>query len=390
MNISIFVFGNDKFIATLPKQIRDTDVFSVETSANLNLMVSRIQNVPPDVILVQASQDGSMELCHWLKEQTKLSWIYCILLEDRPQLLETSAQQDWEWELDITCTAFRQGADAYIWYNPSKGDINSDNTDNSEFIISHRLLLAQLTVGLRKAQKYRDLIHANDVLTGKYQNLTRTNDALSAKCQDLIRTNDALSRKYEDLIRTNDVLSAIALADSLTDFNNRRALEWDLPKQIEKARTSGKPLSLIILDVDYFKKVNDNHGHLVGDRLLQLLCSRLRYNFRSLDTPFRYGGEEFVILLSDTTSEEAYKVAYRLKRVVSEEPFTINNNLAIKITISLGTASLQSEDDPNGISLLDRADGCLLQAKSSGRNRVICSCESTPNPQPQTSHLRVV
>ena len=346
MNISIFVFGNDKIITTLPKQIRNTDVFTVEMITNLSQAVLRIKNVPPDVILVQASQDGSMELCNWLKEQTKLSWIYCILLEERPQLLKTRAeQQDRKWELDITCAALRQGADAYIWYD-QKRDINYDNRDDSESTISHRLLLAQLTVGLRKAQKYRDLL------------------------------------------RTNDVLSAIALADSLTDFNNRRALEWDLPKQIQKARTTRKPLSLIILDVDYFKKVNDNYGHLVGDRLLQLLCTRLRYNLRYQDTPFRYGGEEFVILLSDTTSQEAYKVACRLNRIVSDQPFAINNNLAIQITISLGTASLQLEDDPNGVSLLDRADRYLLQAKSNGRNRVICSTNSISNSQ--TPHLRVV
>ena len=345
MNISIFVFGNDKFIATLPKQIRDADVFSVEMITNLNQGVSRIQNVPPDVILIQASQDGSMELCSWLKEQTKLSWIYCILLEDRPQLLETRIERDREWELDITCAALRQGADAYIWYC-LKEHTSHDNTDNDESKISHRLLLAQLTVGLRKAQKYRDLL------------------------------------------RTNDVLSAIALADSLTEFNNRRALEWDLPKQIKKARTTEKPLSLIILDVDYFKKVNDNYGHLVGDRLLQLLCTRLRYNLRYQDTPFRYGGEEFVIILSDTTSEEAYKVASRLNHVVSSQPFAINNNLAIDITISLGTAMLHPEDDRDGLSLLDRADRYLLEAKSSGRNRVISSANSISNSQ--ISHLRVV
>ena len=342
MNISIFVFGNDKFIARLPKQIRDTDLFRIEMIANLSQAVLQIQNAPPHVILVQASQDGSMELCSWFKEQTKLSWIYCILLEDRPQLIETRTKQGHEWELDITCAALRQGADAYIWYPQNT---NHDNAD-SESRTNHSLLLAQLTVGLRKAQKYRDLL------------------------------------------RTNDVLSAIALADSLTEFNNRRALEWDLPKQIEKARISGKPLSLIILDVDYFKKVNDNYGHLVGDRLLQLLCTRLRYNLRYQDTPFRYGGEEFVILLGDTTSQEAYKVACRLNHIVSDQPFAINNNLAINITISLGTASLRLEDDANGISLLERADRYLLQAKSSGRNRVICRANSMSNSQ--TSHLRVV
>ncbi|KST62370.1 GGDEF domain-containing protein [Mastigocoleus testarum] len=349
MNISIFVFGNDKFIATLPKEIRDTNVFSIEMITNLNEAVSRIQNFPPDVILVQASQDGSMELCNWLKEQTKLSWIYCILLEDRPRLVDARTEQSREWELDVTCTALRQGADAYIWYSLEELR-NYPNTKNVESDISHRLLLAQLTVGFRKAQKYRDLI------------------------------------------RTNDVLSAIALADSLTDFNNRRALEWELPKHIDKARTTKKPLSLIILDVDYFKRVNDNHGHLVGDRLLQLLCTRLRYNLRYQDTPFRYGGEEFVILLSDTTSQEAYTVARRLNHVVSDQPFAINSNLKIDITISLGTASLRAEDDPEGINLLDRADRYLLQAKSNGRNCVIsCNNSSTSSvSNSHTPHLRVV
>ena len=340
MNISIFVFGNDKFIATLPKQIRDTKTYCIEMITNLKQAVYQIQNFPPDVILVQASQDGSMELCNWLKEQTKLSWIYCILLEDRPQFLKIRAQQDRKSEFDITCAALRQGADAHIWY-ALKEDTSQDNTDNSESKISHCLLLAQLTVGLRKAHKYRDLVR----------------------------------------------LSTVALADSLTEFNNRRALESDLPKQIDKARANNEPLSLIILDVDYFKQVNDNYGHLVGDRILQLLSARLRNNLRYQDIPFRYGGEEFVILLSDTTREEAYKVASRLNQLVSKEPFSVDRNLAINITISLGIAGLQKEDDPNGLSLLDRADRYLLQAKSSGRNRVIFNGNGISNSQ--TSPLKI-
>lgn len=341
MNISIFVFGNDKFIATLPKQIRDTKAYCIEMITNLRQAVSQIQNFPPDVILVQANQDGSMELCSWLKEQTKLSWIYCILLEDRPQFLKIRAQQDRKSEFDITCAALKQGADAHIWYG-LREDASQDNTDNSESEISHSLLLAQLNVGLRKANKYRDLVR----------------------------------------------LSTVALADSLTEFNNRRALESDLPKQIEKARANNKPLSLIILDVDYFKQVNDNYGHLVGDRILQLLCARLRNNLRYKDVPFRYGGEEFVILLSDTTSEEAYKVACRLNQLVSKEPFSLARNLAIDITISLGIAGLRDEDDLNGLSLLDRADRYLLQAKSSGRNRVIFNGNGISNSQ--TSPLKII
>ena len=317
MNISILVFGSDHFLTELPDQIYEKTTFNLEANANLNQAVSLIQATPPDIVLIQASLDGSMELCSWLKEQTKLSLVHCILLEDRVELIVLKQQGNWEWDQQMNVSALQQGADAYIWQKPEQKDA------------SHPLLLAQIGVGVRKVQKYRDLI------------------------------------------RTNDLLSAIALADSLTELNNRRALEWDLPRQISKARNNDTPFSLIILDVDYFKRVNDTYGHLVGDRLLQLLCTRIRHNLRFQDTPFRYGGEEFVVLLSNTAFQEAMVVANRLNRIVGEQPFAINNTLAIDVTISLGMACLKPEDDMKGVSLLDRADKYLLKAKSSGRHRVI-------------------
>ncbi|MGF1673938.1 MAG: diguanylate cyclase [Rivularia sp. (in: cyanobacteria)] len=338
MNISILVFGNEEFLATLPEQILKAGTFNLEAITNLQMAVSRIQSKPPDIILVQSSQSDSMQLCCWLKQQTKLSWIYCILLEDSPQLISDRKNQSWEWELEMTSRALRLGADAYIWYGDVENSqsIRQRKTDSAVTNLnpSHRLLLSQLTVALRKAHKYRDLM------------------------------------------KTNDLLSTIALADSLTELNNRRALEWDLPRQIEKARANNSPLSLIILDVDYFKKVNDNYGHLVGDRLLKLLSSRIRHNLRVQDTPFRYGGEEFVIILGDTTTEEANLVAHRLNSIVKDSPFAIDSTLTINVTISLGTACLLPNDDKQGFSLLHRADSLLLKAKSEGRNRVV-SCHNT-------------
>ena len=183
MSISILVFGSDRLGATLPDQIRDGRAFSIEVIDNLNQAVSRINIAPPDVILIQASLDGSMELCCWLKEQTKLSWIYSILLEERPQVLVNLSKYGRSWESSMICAALQQGADAYIWWllgdTMHESGLESKNQEG--------LLVAQVTVGLRKAQKYRDLL------------------------------------------RTNDLLSAIALSDALTELNNRRALEWDLP-----------------------------------------------------------------------------------------------------------------------------------------------------------------
>ncbi|WP_066378613.1 GGDEF domain-containing protein [Anabaena sp. CA = ATCC 33047] len=324
MKMSILVFGSHKFLATLPDQIHDANTFNLKVITDFNQVVSHIQIAPPDVIFVQASLKGSIELCSWLKQQSQLSWIHCILVEDRQEQLVARKQHGWEWEFEMTANALNQGADAYIWLLTEEAD---DRVTTASATKS--LILGQLTVGLRKARKYRELMN------------------------------------------TNDLLSAIALADSLTDLNNRRALEWDLPRQINKARSQNLSLSLIILDVDYFKRVNDQHGHLVGDRLLQLLCARLRHNLRSQDTAFRYGGEEFVVVLAQTTSEEAQKVAERLNRVVRKKGFAINNKLTLNITISLGVASLEPSDDDNGMSLLDRADQCLLAAKAGGRNQVI-------------------
>ena len=305
MNISILVFGNDDFLATLPFQIIDADNCSIEAIANLEYAVGRIQLDSPDVILVQSSHNDSMQLCSWLKEQTKLSWIYCILLEDSPELIADRKNQPWEWELEMTSRALRLGADAYIWYGDTQEEesIRQRKTDSApnQLSASHRLLLSQLTVALRKVQK------------------------------------------YQDLIKTNDLLSTIALADSLTELNNRRALEWDLPRQVEKARNENSPLSLIILDVDYFKKVNDNYGHLVGDELLKLLSSRIRNNLRVQDTAFRYGGEEFVIILSNTSPQEADLVAHRLKNIVEEKPFAIDSSLNIRRHHQFGKRLFASE-----------------------------------------------
>ncbi|MBE9005345.1 diguanylate cyclase [Fortiea sp. LEGE XX443] len=338
MNISILVFGSDKFVAKLPDQILNATAFSLEVIADFHQAISQIQISPPDVIFVQASLDRSIELCSWLKNQSQLSWLYCILFEDRSYQLAAKNKQDLGGEWEMTATALRQGADAYIWH------LSDEIIDNrpASLAAHHQVILAQLSVGLRKAQKYRELM------------------------------------------RTNDLLSAIALADSLTEISNRRAMEWDLPRQIKKARTQGMPLSLIILDIDYFKKVNDTYGHLVGDRLLQLLSYRLRHNLRSKDTPFRYGGEEFVVVLTNTTGEEAMIVADRLNRIVAEQPFAINEEVVIPITISLGVASLQADDDGKGYSLLNRADQCLLNAKALGRNQAV-SWEYSHSP-----HLKVV
>lgn len=176
---------------------------------------------------------------------------------------------------------------------------------------------------------------------------------------------------HQNLMRENDLLSSIALSDSLTNLSNRRSLEWEMPRVIVNARARKQPISLIIIDVDFFKVINDTHGHLVGDRALEILATRLQHNLRLYDTPYRYGGEEFVIILSDTPSWEGEAIANRICQLIREQPFVVNSDLALNVTVSAGTATLQLHDDANGFSLLERADQRLLQAKAAGRDRVI-------------------
>lgn len=176
---------------------------------------------------------------------------------------------------------------------------------------------------------------------------------------------------HRNLMRENDLLSSIALSDPLTNLSNRRSLEWEMPRVVANARARSQPISLVIIDVDFFKVINDTHGHLVGDRALEILATRLQHNLRLYDTPYRYGGEEFVIILSDTPSLEAEAIANRICQLIREQPFVVNSDLALNVTVSAGTATLQLNDDTNGLSLLERADQRLLRAKAAGRDRVI-------------------
>ncbi|WAL60670.1 GGDEF domain-containing response regulator [Thermocoleostomius sinensis] len=316
MDASILVIGSDRFRSFSLDRIRDLATFTVEVADNSSEAMPLIQAQQPDLVLIQAEQPHGIELCQQIKLQNRLAWIYCIVIDDQP--LNRSDQLNREVKL------LEAGADAYVWM-PDAEMISSD----AEREFYDRRLQVQVQAGLRRVQNHRELI------------------------------------------RANDVLSAIALSDPLTELNNRRAFEWELPRQIQNARSRNVPISLIMMDVDYFKVINDTHGHLVGDAVLKLLSARLRHNLRFYDTPFRYGGEEFVVILSDTACQEAQRIAHRLCQLINYQPFVINETLDLSVTISAGVATLEITDDARGTSLLQRADQRLLQAKAQGRNCVV-------------------
>ncbi len=157
-----------------------------------------------------------------------------------------------------------------------------------------------------------------------------------------------------------------ALRDPLTGIGNRAALEEHLTREVSLAHRHNAPLSLIAIDLDHFKQVNDRHGHSIGDCVLRTVARRMADVLRSTDLAYRYGGEEFVILLSGTPLAGAQMVAERIREVVASEPCHCDG-IEIPITISLGVASLADE---SSAALFDRADRALYSAKEQGRNRV--------------------
>jgi two-component system, cell cycle response regulator len=179
-------------------------------------------------------------------------------------------------------------------------------------------------------------------------------------------------RRYTERLRDNVQMSIeMAITDALTGLFNRRYMESHLATLIEQAIARGKPLTALVLDIDYFKSVNDTHGHDAGDDVLREFALRIRRSIRGIDLACRYGGEEFVVIMPETDMAVAAMVAERLRRRIAADPFAIQQGArSIEVTISIGLASLRGKED-NAAAILKRADQALYRAKRDGRNRVV-------------------
>ncbi|MFK3644599.1 GGDEF domain-containing protein [Pseudomonas protegens] len=158
-----------------------------------------------------------------------------------------------------------------------------------------------------------------------------------------------------------------ALRDPLTDTGNRIAMDQTLQREIEMARRHLLPLSLLMLDIDHFKRINDNHGHSAGDQVLKAVAAAIKGQLRNVDMVFRFGGEEFLILLSNTGREAAAMVGERLRHTAQAQDYRADGQ-PIELTVSLGCSTLLPGESAE--SLLRRADSALYVAKREGRNRL--------------------
>ncbi len=174
------------------------------------------------------------------------------------------------------------------------------------------------------------------------------------------------------------------LLDSLTGLNNRRHFDEIIKKESARADRYHRPTSLIMLDLDFFKKVNDTFGHPTGDLVLQTLGKILLEEVRQSDTPCRYGGEEFAIVLPETDLYEAQKIGERFRQLIEKQNIITHNNINLKITASIGIASTE---ELHNIDLVTAADQALYMAKEQGRNQVATSpLKLKPAVEPMIKH----
>jgi two-component system, cell cycle response regulator len=210
------------------------------------------------------------------------------------------------------------------------------------------------------------LVRALELGVNDYISRPLDKNELMARARTQIR-----KKRYTERLRDNVQMSIeMAITDALTGLHNRRYMETHVGSLVNQAAARGKPLTILLLDIDYFKAVNDTHGHDAGDDVLREFALRIRKSIRGIDLACRFGGEEFVVVMPETDMAVAAVVAERLRRRIASEPFRIQQGgRLLDVTISIGIAALGRDD--TAASVLKRADQALYRAKRDGRNRVV-------------------
>ena len=207
-------------------------------------------------------------------------------------------------------------------------------------------------------QEVVDLLLRDATMRGEYQ-------ALDQRLR-------LVERENLDLAMKNRALAEVSSRDALTGLYTRWYILDKIEAEMNRALRHGTPMSLLMIDIDHFKQVNDTHGHQTGDQVLHQVGQVLRDSCRVYDMPGRYGGEEFCLMLPETKVENTMPVAERIRRRVAATPISVQGG-PVHVTTSIGVAGIENvpdEDVFNANSLIERADRALYTAKDRGRNRV--------------------
>jgi len=278
--------------------------------------------------------------------------------------------------------ALRDRYEAHVERDPAEALFRAADTPYELVIVS--LGLAEYD-GLRLCSQLRSVErtrHTPTLMLADLEDRTRVLRGLDLGVNDYIvrpiDKNEIIARvrtqvrrkRYADSLRDNvKAAMEMAVVDPLTGLNNRRFLQTHLVTLMEQCAQKGRPLSAMVLDIDHFKKVNDNHGHDVGDEILKGFAARVRGVVRGADMLCRFGGEEFVIVMPETRLAVAKIVAERVRATVASAPFPIRGGAdTLAVTVSIGVS--ESHGGETSDALFKRADQALYLSKSSGRNRV--------------------
>ena len=271
---------------------------------------------------------------------------------NRDWLLEVATALQTTLEIDPLLQLFSDRVRAVVphdgmEYRDADGRSSTSHGHPAEHSVSHRLVLFGRDLGELR--------------------FTRSQPFDNAEAESLGNLLANLVHPLRNALMYRDALNAAA-RDPLTGLNNRATLESVLDRELELVRRHHGVLSVLMIDVDHFKSVNERYGHLVGDVALQALAQLLAACSRDSDMAFRFGGEEFVVVLSSTGANGAEHAAERIRQHVIRNPVMVDG-LCLNLSVSIGVATCTGGDDRQ--SLLSRADQGLYLAKNTGRNRVV-------------------
>ncbi|MGH9457066.1 MAG: diguanylate cyclase [Thermoanaerobaculia bacterium] len=186
----------------------------------------------------------------------------------------------------------------------------------------------------------------------------------------------------KELIEANRRLERLSITDGLTNLYNHRHFQDELAKYFGESARYERPLSLALIDIDFFKKVNDNHGHAIGDMVLKRVARIFTDSIRATDVAARYGGEEFAVIMPETDMEDALTFAEKIRELVERTPIRADGR-ELRITVSIGVSSVPHPKIHSPMGLIEDADACLYEAKKGGRNQVRAERRKEEAPIPR-------
>lgn len=297
--------------------------------------------------------------------------------------------EDNKTEAKLTKTMLEKNGYEVIWVEEGSAGIRTAKTSDIEIIILDLMLpdingnevcrwlkmnddtrgipIIMLTARGSMADKVSGLhAGADDYLPKPYNEIE-----LNARIYACLRNKallDELRQKNRELAEMLERVATLAITDTLTELYNRRRFQIIIEKEFNRSIRYGSPLSCMMIDIDQFKMINDNYGHRQGDQVIHEVALAIRKNVRDIDTPARWGGDEFIVLLPETPKEKALEPAGRILNDVANRKFT---DLADRqVSVSIGIASSPDPAIDSGDKLIAACDMAMYQAKHNGRNRV--------------------